>query len=236
MSNSFLFKEFVVFQKGASLKVGTDSMVLGAFINEQNALTALDIGTGTGVLALMVAQRHPGLKIMAIEIDQINIELAELNFKQSKFHKQISLLKADFFDFPFTTKFDLIFSNPPFFVDSLDSKDIRKSNSRHFKQNQLKTFLFKVTELLTENGIFFLIIPFEHANVWIEQMPNHLFVHEEIIVFGKPGKAKRIIVKCSLIKNELTKRFFTIRDNDGNYTDEYVELTKDFHGIKISSN
>ena len=233
MSDYFYFKEFSISQKGASLKVGTDAMLLGSFIKEQKAKRVLDIGTGTGVIALMFAQRHPHSKIEAIELDEINAELAELNFKQSPFNKQIQLLRGDFFDFQFTSKFDLIFSNPPFFIDSLDSEDSRKSNSRHFSKDHLKNFISIVVDLLREEGVFYLIIPFENAEIWYHTIQYHLFIHDEIIVFGKPEKAKRIILKCSRNKKDKAKSSFIIRNSEGNYTNEYVKLTKDFHGVPI---
>lgn len=233
MTDLFRFKEFQVYQNGASLKVGTDAMVLGAVLDETKAINVLDIGTGTGVLALMFAQRNPQALIDAIEIDEINSELAELNIKSSKFHNQIRLIKGDFFDFTSETKYDLIFSNPPFFIDSLDSLDKRKSNTRHLSNDQFHTFIDKVYELLDVNGVFYVIFPIEHSTIWYNAIQIHFFIQEEIILYGKPEKAKRIILKCAKFNSCFISRSIVIRNFEGKYTDDYIKLTKDFHGVEI---
>lgn len=234
MTDFFRFKEFKVHQNGASLKVGTDAMVLGAVIEENKAINVLDIGTGTGVLALMFAQRHPCALIDAIEIDEINSKLAELNIKNSRFCKQIRLIEGDFFDFSSESKYDLIFSNPPFFIDSLDSADSRKSNTRHLSSNQFNRFIDKVNELLNVNGVFYVIYPFEYSDIWCNAIKIHFFIQEEIILYGKPLKPKRIIMKCSKFNTSFTRRSIVIRNFEGKYTEDYIQLTKDFHGVEIA--
>ena len=108
MSSIFRFKHFVINQENASLKVGTDAMILGAFCLNQTAKMALDVGTGTGVLSLMVAQTHPELIIDALDIDYQNCTLAKHNVANSQFSERINVVCQDIFDFNPIKKYDLI--------------------------------------------------------------------------------------------------------------------------------
>ena len=111
--STFYFKEFKINQKDASMKVGTDAMVLGALIDSKQKQKGLDIGTGTGVLSLMVAQKNKYLAIDAIDIDKDNISIAKENFENSKFENTFETINKDFLNFKSSIKYDLIFSNPP---------------------------------------------------------------------------------------------------------------------------
>ena len=108
------------------MKVGTDSMILGAFIDSEQKKIGLDIGTGTGVLSLMVAQKNKHLVLHAIDIDENNISLANENFKKSKFENTFETINGDFLNFKPKIKYDLIFSNPQYYENGLLNKDKRK--------------------------------------------------------------------------------------------------------------
>ena len=236
MSTVFTFKKFKVEQQGASFKIGTDALVLGSFIYSSNAKTALDIGAGTGVISLMVAQNHPNTFIDAIEIDNHNCSLARLNFSESNFSDRLSVVENDFLNYTFSKKFDLIFSNPPYFVDSLENNDLREANSRHLSRNHLKNFVEKIVESISAKGLVYLIFPAINFQMWLDVfLDNQLFLVERIDVLGKPNQIIRTIAVFSTENSASKRSELTIRNLNGTYTDEYIQLTKDFHSVNLSS-
>jgi len=235
LSTVFTFKKFKVEQQGASFKIGTDAVVLGSFIYSSNAKTALDIGAGTGVISLMVAQTHPTIFIDAIEVDKQNCALAQYNFSESNFSDRLSVVENDFLNYTFSKKFDLIFSNPPYFVDSLENNDQREANSRHLSRNHLKNFVEKIVESLSDKGLVYIIFPSLNFQMWLDVFLNKkLFLVDRIDVLGKPNQIIRTIAVFST-ENSLAKRSeLIIRNANGTYTDEYIQLTKDFHSVNLS--
>jgi tRNA1Val (adenine37-N6)-methyltransferase len=234
LSSVFKFKEFDVYQEGASLKVGTDAMVFGSFCKKQCAKFALDVGTGTGVLSLMVAQTHPDLLIDAVEIDPQNCRLAQLNFEKSKFSIRLNLVEQDIFLYSPTKKYDFIFSNPPFHIESLRSIQARNSSAKHFTDDEFEKFIEKIISLLSEYGKLFLILPSENLVFLQNVLTTHaVFINQLIHVYGKPNQKKRAIISCSRIRTELSEIDFLIRESDGNYSTEYIAQTKPFHGVEL---
>ena len=126
MSSIFKFKQFEIDQTGCAMKVNTDGVLLGAMVNHHTPMRILDIGTGTGVIALMFAQRFPGAIIHAIEIDQQASETAKKNFQFSVFNDRLSVENIALEQYNSVERFDLIVSNPPFFVNDLKMKNIEK--------------------------------------------------------------------------------------------------------------
>jgi tRNA1Val (adenine37-N6)-methyltransferase len=236
LSTVFTFKKFKVEQQGASFKIGTDALLLGSIIFSCNAKTALDVGTGTGVISLMVAQNHPNTFIDAIEIDNHNCSLAKLNFSESIFSDRLNVIENDFLNYTFSKKFDLIFSNPPFFIDSLENNDRREANSRHLSRVDLKFFVEKIVESLSDKGLVYLIFPSLNFQMWLDVFLNKkLFLVERIDVLGKPNQIIRTIAAFSTENSTAKQSKLTIRNLNGTYTDEYIQLTKDFHSVNLSS-
>ena len=132
-------------------------------------------------------------------------------------------------------QYDLIVSNPPYFSTTNENIDERKAKARHVSSLQIKPFIDKVNELLTAEGNFWLIIPFDDFRLWKHQFEaNSLFVNRKIDVTGKEGGTPiRCILNVSRFFNQFKEELFCIRKSDGKYTDQYVELTKDFHGVEI---
>lgn len=235
MSTVFTFKKFKVEQQGASFKIGTDALVLGSFIYSSNAETALDVGTGTGVISLMVAQTHPTIFIDAIEVDKQNCALAQYNFSESNFSDRLKVIENDFLNYSFDKKFDLIFSNPPFFIDSLENNDRREANSRHLSRNHLKNFVEKIVKSLSDKGLVYIIFPSFNFQMWLDVfLDNQLFLVERIDVLGKPNQIIRTIAVFSTENSAVQRRELIIRNANGTYTDEYIQLTKDFHSVNLS--
>lgn len=207
------------------MKVGTDSMLLGAFLNHNYKGNSLDIGAGTGVLSFMLTQNSPEIDIDSIEIDdQAFLELAE-NIQDNPFENKITPIHADFLKYDFNKKYNLIISNPPFFENSLKSELQQKNLARHTDSLSIQDLFLKVESLLIENGEFWLILPSQN------QIPaSSLYCVKRIEIFGKPSQLTRTIY-CFTKKSseEKEEKSFLIRDEFGNYTEEYKLLTKEFH-------
>ena len=231
----FQFKKFSIRQEFSSLKVGTDAMVLGAFIDIRNKRNGLDIGTGTGVLALMQVQKSSQLNITAIELDEESCFDADYNFLNSEFTNQLTLEKVDFLEFSTTQKFDLIFSNPPFYQNSLKAEKDNVNLAKHVAELTPHVLFKKVSELLKEKGDFWVIWPYSAiedfkkiANEW------KLFVCKEITINGKVNDPVRMILCFKKSKSfNSENQIFTIREMNGDYTEEYKKLTLEFHDRKL---
>lgn len=231
----FQFKHFSIFQKEAAMKVGTDAMLLGAFVETENKQNALDIGTGTGVLALMMAQRNISLAIDAVEIDELSAKEAKLNFENSLWLNRLNVHQADFLSFETEKQYDLIVSNPPYFSTTNENQDERKAQARHVSSLAIAPFIKRVSALLSPNGHFWLIIPHDDFDLWHSQIvANGLHISKRINIIGKEGNEPiRCILKIDFSIFETQTKLFCIRNNDHSYTDEYVELTKEFHGVEL---
>lgn len=228
--SSFSFKHFSVEQSNSALKVGTDAMVLGAFIDTENANNSLDIGSGTGVLSLMIAQKNPTIHVTAIEIDELSCLDCLRNFLNSPWNNRLSLLNSNFLTENFSGAFDLIFSNPPFYENSLINSDTRKAKAKHESHLSFYLLFEKVSKILSEIGNFWIIMPCENANKWIENASEYrLYCIQKINIFAKPNSMKRTILVFSKIKSEMLLSDFIIRNNDNSYSDDYIQLTKEFH-------
>ena len=230
----FHFKEFSIQQDVSAMKVGTDAMILGSLVDANLKVNGLDIGTGTGVLSLMIAQKNKNICIHAIEIDVESAKEAELNFQNSSWSNRLRIVHADFRTFFTEIQFDLIISNPPYFENGILNESIRKANSRHEDSLPLQELFQKVAEMLAPNGHFWLILPFETAAKWkMKATALKLFCEKEIIIFGKPNLPKRIVLCFSKVGVECEKLSVLIRAENNEYSNEYKELTVDFHGVKL---
>lgn len=230
MNNIFKFKKFDILQNNSVFKVGTDSVLLGCFAEIQEAANILDIGTGTGILSLMCAQRNPNSQITAIDSEINAYSLALENFKNSPFSHKITCIHSDLNSFVCDTKFDYIICNPPYF------KIYERLHRKHpVARQQIKlnyNLLIKKSELLlSEKGKIGYIFPIENEQEIIE-MSNHynLFPKHIIYILGiKNGKIKRVFLELSREENKTTIGNFVIEKRSRVWTDEYKNLTSDFY-------
>ncbi len=230
----FRFKEFSIIQDRSAMKVGTDAMLLGSFIEPNQKGNCLEIGTGTGVISLMILQRSPEIKITALEIDFESIEEANQNFTNSPWKDRVEGVLCDFLEYSTSERFDLIVSNPPYFENGLLNESKRKASSRHEASLPLVNLFEKSKELLSEKGEFVLILPSQSAQKWIDNgFKMNLFCFKEITILGKPNLPKRSILFFSKENKEIAKEEFIIRNLDNTYTEEYKQLTFDFHGVEL---
>jgi tRNA1Val (adenine37-N6)-methyltransferase len=229
----FSFKQFNISHTNSSMKVGTDATLLGSWVDVSNTKKILDIGTGCGIIALMLAQRS-NARIDAIDIDKASIKEATSNFNNSpwpfRLHSHHTSLQS--YQMAAATKYDLIVSNPPFFQNSLLPK---KENLRLAKHNTALTYteLFKASvALLTTDGRLTIILPFDDSEN-VTELANACGLHlqQQLSIFNTSNKpAKRIILGFGLsipIKVEVDQ--IVIRDLEANFTAEYRQLTEAFH-------
>ncbi|MFY1048332.1 tRNA1(Val) (adenine(37)-N6)-methyltransferase [Chryseobacterium sp. GP-SGM7] len=228
---SFKFKQFEIQQSKNVFRVGTDGVLLGALANISNAEKVLEMGTGTGLISLMLAQRNASAKFLGIDINKEAADLTRLNFNQSLFKLRLKNIHQDFKNFDTDEKFDLIVSNPPYFEESSSEKDklARQTIELNFQQ-----LISKSSKLLSKNGILSVIIPFEIGENFIElASQNQLFLIRKINIKGiKNSKTKRLILEFSLIEKPLEESEFIIEKSPRQYSDQYLELTKEFHVFK----
>lgn len=224
----FRFQKFEILQDKDVFRVGTDGVLLGAFSEVSNAKKILEIGTGTGLIALMLAQRNPKAKILAIDIDEKAVELAQNNFKNSPFSERLKAELQDFKKSPLVEKFDLIVSNPPYFAENASHRDII---ARQKVELDFEILISKSFSLLAENGILSIIIPEQMTDEFEKiGLKFNLYVNRTINIFGiKGGKLKRNILEFSLHPKEIIQQDFIIEDSSRKYSKQYLELTKDFH-------
>lgn len=231
----FHFKQFSIKQEHAAMKVGTDAMLLGAHLPKGQQVRALDIGAGTGVLSLMVAQQNPESEIIALELEQGAYEEAEFNVSRSVFNKQIQVFQGDVLEYSAEEGFDLIFTNPPFFEKSEKSSDHKRVLARHDEGLPLAQLFLKVQELLNPSGVFYMIYPADRLDRLLHQaMEVNFHIEREIEIFAKENVQNRIILGFSKQKREKIKGELIIRDTHGFYTDSYINLTQAFHGVDLS--
>lgn len=218
------------------MKVGTDAILLGAWCDVANCKYALDVGTGTGILALMIAQRNHSLLIDAIDIEESAIAQARTNFSNSDFANRISAYTIDFkvenrHELLKGKSFDLIISNPPFYKEEVFCPDDYRNNARHTNSLPFATLIKRTSVLLAPDGLFSVIIPYDSAGEFIETCESYnLFLSRRTDVFTSPVKQpKRTLLEFSNKLSSSNISNLVIRDESNNYTQEYINLTKDFY-------
>lgn len=226
----FRFKQFAVEQDDVAMKVGTDGVLLGAWAGCEGANRILDIGTGTGVIALQMAQRNQQAKVQAVEIDPTAALRARANFDASPWAERLEVEQTAVQEFAPAEKFDLIVSNPPYFVDSLLPPDAKRSTARHTHDLTFEELDEAVARLLAEGGRFALILP-------VAEFEKYLTITQLNIVRRcdvhpiEGGAVKRIMAEFAKQK-PTTIAYETIaieKGRRGDYTDDYRALTKDFY-------
>ncbi len=226
----FQFKYFSIKQEVAAVKVGTDAMLLGAFVAVQDTFDCLEIGTGTGVIALMLAQQNSGLHVVSLEIDKETAEEAEYNVFNSPYSSQIQVQHIDFLVYHSQKSFDVIVSNPPYFENGLLPEDPKLKTAKHIDSKVVQLWFDKIEQLLSSDGYCWLILPFNSLNEWVSMATNsNLFLNTEIRLFAKPNVIKRVIVCFSKVKKEFSSQDFLIRNEDGDFSASYIERTMEFH-------
>lgn len=229
MSNSsFQFKQFTVFQEKCGMKVGTDGTLLGAWAPGGSRI--LDIGTGTGLIALMMAQRFPESEVTGVDIDHDAAVQASENVMRSPFSDRVRIVEADIRQFD--GQYDCIVSNPPFFEDSLLSPDAQRTKARHTVDLTFESLFQRVKALLTDDGIFSLIVPFNFKNRVMEEAAlAGFFLTRDWAVKTTPRKApKRFLLSFARHSTEnVDAGVGVIEDAPGQRSEWYRQLTDTFY-------
>ncbi len=234
--DSFTFQQFDIKQTRSAMKVGTDGIIVGAWAKPQATATkVLDIGAGTGLIALMLAQRFQSTQIEAIEIDADAAAEAKENFSRSLFSSRLRLINADFKEFSrdCDTQYDLVVSNPPYFDGSYKSTDTQRTAARHRDSLPFEELIEGVLRVLTPTiGRFVVILPAKDAEYFIDLATSKdLVCTRQLRVRSRASKEiKRVVAQFSISATETLKiDSLTIMDNENNYTEEFKELTKEFY-------
>lgn len=231
MSNPyFQFKQFKVEHDRCAMKVGTDGVLLGAWAEVTDARRVLDIGTGTGLIALMVAQRTRDARIEGIDVDEAAVEQAEENVAASPWKDRILIRKEDIRQTQ-ETGYDVIVSNPPYFEEQVTCPDERRNTARHAGELGFDELLDAVCRLLTADGIFSVVLPTGAYDRFVALAAvRHLYIRRCTWVFTKPtAKPKRVLLAFGRTICPWQEEHLYIMENPPAYSGAYKALTGDFY-------
>jgi tRNA1Val (adenine37-N6)-methyltransferase len=235
-NNYFQFKEFIVKQDKAAMKVCTDACLFGAWAASKiesekcKVENILDIGTGTGLLSLMLAQKT-NAQIDAVEIDEDAALQAQENFTNSPWEERITLHKNSVQSFNPTNAYDVIISNPPFFIDSLKSALHQKNLAKHAETLSYNDLLKNVVKLLKPQGKFFLLLPFEEFKRFETTATHQLHLVEKVDV--KQTTKHNFFRTMGAFARQESKEFaheiISIKDEHNHYSSRFIELLKPYY-------
>jgi tRNA1Val (adenine37-N6)-methyltransferase len=232
----FRFKQFEVDQTGCAMKINTDGTLLGALSNAIAPSSILDIGAGTGVVALMLAQRFSKAQVHAVEIEEKAAERSLINFRNSPFSDRLRLHACSFqqlsIDYPFE-KFDLIVSNPPFFINALKNTDEKKQTARHSDDNFYTELIDFMASHLSSSGVCTLVLPIDTALIVKELVTKKvLFISNVINVRSfADSQAHRQILTISRNQAGKQESEFVIYSTQKEYSEQFVNSLKEFFTI-----
>ncbi|HYV92615.1 MAG TPA: methyltransferase [Chitinophagales bacterium] len=214
------------------MKVTTDACILGAWSPIPMKGNFLDIGTGTGLLALMLAQRSGGV-IDAIELDEESFLQAKENIKASPWKDRVHVIHADVKRFSAGKKYDFIICNPPFFENQLKSSSPQKNIARHDTSLKAADLLSAVKKILKNpEGKFAVLLPFSKSEEFISAAMRHeFFVHQKLLISDQP---EREVIRCVMVfgsfpSPEIKPETLFIKDHQGNFTKQFMELLGNFY-------
>lgn len=230
----FKFKQFSVHQDKCAMKIGTDAVLLGAWTTlKHNPENILDIGSGTGILSLIMAQRSEAIQIDAIEIDEDSYVQCVENFESSPWADRLFCYHASLLEFTeeLEESYDLIISNPPYHQENFKSKNEQRDLARFQDALPFEHLLWCASKLLAEKGIFSVIIPHKEEKRFIKLAREvNLFPHRMLHVKGNPNsKIVRSLIEFSFVKSDIKVEEIVIETSRHQYTQDYINLTRDFY-------
>ncbi|MFA8450684.1 MAG: tRNA1(Val) (adenine(37)-N6)-methyltransferase [Bacteroidales bacterium] len=232
-SKAFRFKSFEMFDHQSTMKIGTDSILLASWLNWLGKGHYLDIGCGCGIIALLLSQRFPGSKGMAIDIDADSIHQTQSNIELAQKTLQIDASCIDFKDFAQQSnqKFDLVVSNPPYFHNSLKGPKAKRNQARHNDSLPFDAMVCGVLQTLSPDGKLALILPSFEASVFTEIAEKHgLHLNRKTCLSTRRGKeASRWLMELSFTKMDVQINELCIRNADNTFSEEFIGLTGQFY-------
>lgn len=213
------------------MKVGTDGVLLGAWCNVKGVKSALDVGTGCGLIALMIAQRNPSCLIDCIDIDNDAVNEAKINIDNSPWRDRIEPLLADFKQFETNNRYDLIVSNPPFFTNGVKAPKKNRQIARQTVELSFAQLIATAMHLLSDRGHLCIITPAdsqEEITTICESVGG--YIHKKVTVYSKPTKNPiRCLWEISRLKSPTCTSELFIHESDGKFTKQYVEICNSFY-------
>ncbi len=239
MSQPFKFKQFSVSQDRCAMKIGTDGVLLGAWASLDHLPNSiLDIGAGTGVISLQLAQRDRHVQIEAVEIDDDAFEQCTDNFEQSPwadrlfcYHASLQEFAQEMIEEGEQSSYDLIISNPPFYTDDYKTQDDKRDLARFTDALPFEHLILCAAHLLSEKGRFCVVLPKKEEEKFVSlAAAQHLNVLRKCDVRGTPtSEIKRVLLEFSFLQTEQISEEIVIENSRHNYTEEYIALVKDFY-------
>lgn len=234
MSKDFKFKQFTVNQDKCAMKIGTDGVLLGAWASiDNNPFSVLDIGAGTGILSLMLAQRSNAQSIEAVEIDDKAFEQCAENFENSPWADRLFCYHAGLLEFveEVDDKFDHIICNPPFYTDDYKTNNRARDLARFNDAMPFEHIIYAVVNLLNYKGLFSIVLPYKEELTFIRLASKvGLFAHRILRVKGNPdSNIKRSLLEFGFDEKVTKFSELIIETQRHQYTDDYINLTKDFY-------
>ena len=235
MTNDRIFhlKPFSLSHHESTMKVGTDAMILGLWTDVSNAKTILEVGAGCGIISLLIASRSKAF-IDAVELDKASFIEAERNFNRSPYFYRLNIFRADFNEFAnqTTKNYDLIISNPPFFINDMRPEDARRKTARHGDLLSFEQLSDKAAKLLSPKGKMSIVLPYDESRLFLKSaLENKLHLQKQLLIFPKRGhQPNRANLQLGFDKpeNKHTDQF-TIREDNGTFTSQYVQFFKDYY-------
>lgn len=230
-NNYFKFKQFTIYHERCGMKVGTDGVLLGAWCGVDSVHRVLDVGTGSGLIAIQIAQRNEKAQIVGVEIEPHAAEQARENASCSPWGDRICIVCSDFRNYSTLHQFDLIVSNPPYFVDALRSPDTQRRLARHTEELNYDLLFRHSRELLAPDGRIAVIIPAEVEKMVIDSAwENKFYPFRRTRVYTKPSKPfRRILFEFSEKEGICQDSDLCIESDEGGYSEAYKDLTHDFY-------
>ena len=230
----FRFKQFTVQHDRCAMKVTTDACLFGAWtaahLQNVHAKDLLDIGTGTGLLALMIAQKNP-VRIDAVELDREAASQAAENVALSPWRNNIEIIAADIVQLDPEKKYDVVISNPPFYENELTGRDAGRNRAHHSSDLTLAQVTGQLESRMHDEGTFFLLLPFKRRREAEAMLASRgLFIHETVVVHAVADAAPfRIMLKGGRKEAAAKETKLDIRTNGDAYTQIFTELLKDYY-------
>lgn len=229
----FQFKQFTVWHDRCAMKVGTDAVLLGGWMRVAGARRMLDIGCGCGLIALMAAQRNAEGRVVAVEIDAEAASQAQENVARSPWKERVEVVNADICDFQSEEKFDVIFSNPPYFVNALKCPDKQRSTARHTDTLGFDALMRCAASLLEADGELSVVVPMEAAmELKASAIAHRLYLSRETHVYTKasaPAKRALLAFTPTMPPVPVGIRSLVMYAHPGEWGDEYEEMVSDFY-------